>query len=226
MTIKVQISVWSDIACPWCFVGKANLEVAIRELAVVDPDLQPDVRWRAFELDPRPREPSTQSYVERLSAKYQRSVEEAQQMIDNMTQAIADAGGHANFANVIAANTFDAHRLIQWAGETDRSGKTDNAQFRLTDALMRGYLGDGTNLGSHDDMLGIVESVGLDRPAALKVLTSGSFADAVRDDERTAEQYGIRGVPFFVIGGYGLSGAQPSETLVEAMLRVRADGDD
>ena len=226
MTMTVPISVWSDIACPWCFVGKANLEAAIRELAAVDPDLQPDIRWRAFELDPRPREPSTQSYVERLAAKYQRSVEEAQQMIDNMTQAIADAGGHADFAKVIAANTFDAHRLIQWAGETDRSGETDNAQFRLSDAFMRGYLGNGVNLGSHDDMLGVVESAGLDRSAAQEVLTSGSFADAVREDERTAEEYGIRGVPFFVIGGYGLSGAQPGATLVEAIQKVRAEGGD
>ena len=226
MTTKLPISVWSDIACPWCFVGKMNLEAAIREMKAVEPDLQLDIRWRAFELDPRPREPSTESYVERLATKYQRSIDEAQQMIDSMTQAIVEAGGHADFAIVIAANTFDAHRLIQWAGETNGSGEADSAQFRLTDALMRGYLGHGVNLGSHDDMLDVAESAGLDRSAAQDVLTSGKFADAVREDERTAEQHGIRGVPFFVIGSYGLSGAQPSTTLVEAMQQARADGYD
>ena len=143
-------------------------------------------------------------------------------MIDNMTQAISEAGGHADFAKVIAANTFDAHRLIQWAGETDRSGDTDNAQFRLTDAFMRGYLGNGINLGRHTDLLDVVEATGLNRSAAENVLTSDQFVDAVRDDERTAEQHGIRGVPFFVIGEYGLSGAQPSATLVRAMQQVRA----
>lgn len=222
MTMKTPISVWSDIACPWCFVGKANLDAAIGELAKIAPKLQPAVRWRAFELDPRQREPSTQSYVDRLAAKYQRSVEEAQQMIDSMTQAIADAGGHADFAKVIGANTFDAHRLIQWAGETDKISTTNSPQTRLTDAFMRGYLGNGINLGRHDDMLDVVESVGLDRSAAQQVLTSNKFADVVRGDEQTAAQHGIRGVPFFVIGNYGLSGAQPSATLVEAMQQVRA----
>lgn len=226
MTTAIPISVWSDIACPWCFVGKANLEAAIRELATAAPDLRTHVRWRAFELDPRSREPSTASYVERLAGKYQRSVEEAQEMIDTMTQAIAAAGGYADFAKVIVANTFDAHRLIQWAGETDKSGETDGAPFRLTDAFMRGYLGDGVDLGRHDDMLGVVESAGLDRKAAQRVLSSDEFADAVREDERTAGQHGIRGVPFFVIGNYGLSGAQPSATLVEAIQQVRADGND
>ena len=103
-----------------------------------------------------------QNYVERLAAKYQRSVEEAQQMIDNMTAAISDAGGNADFGKVIAANTFDAHRLIQWVGETDRASEAGDAQHQLTDAFMRGYLGDGINLGRKEDLLGVVESVGGD----------------------------------------------------------------
>jgi predicted DsbA family dithiol-disulfide isomerase len=218
----IPIEIWSDIACPWCFVGKANLDTAIRELTDEVPELQFSIRWRAFELDPRPREPSTQNYVERLAAKYQRSVEEAQQMIDNMTAAISDAGGNADFGKVIAANTFDAHRLIQWVGETDRASEAGDAQHQLTDAFMRGYLGDGINLGREEDLLGVVESVGLDQSAAQEVLASKQFADVVREDEQMAEQQGIRGVPFFVIGGYGLSGAQPSSTLAAAMQQARS----
>lgn len=222
----VNISIWSDIACPWCFVGKANLDAAVQQLAVDDPKVALQIRWRAFELDPRPREPSTQNYVERLAAKYQRSVADAQEMIDTMTQAISDAGGFADFGKVIAANTFNAHRLIQWAGDTDQHRRTNSAQHRLKGAFMRGYLGHGVNLGKEDDLLGVVESVELDRAAAGDVLSSDKFADTVRADEATAEQHGIRGVPFFVIGDYGLSGAQPSARLIEAIRSsVAADPD-
>ncbi len=219
----IPVSVWSDIACPWCFVGKAHLETAIRQLATETPDLQLQVSWRAFELDPRPREPSTQNYAERLAAKYQRSVDQAQEMLDTMTRAIGDVGGRADFSKVIVANTFNAHRLIQWAGDTDRVGATCNAQHRLTDAFMRGYLGDGLNLGKDEEMLLVVAALGLSRAAAADVLTSQRYADVVRADEQAAEQHSIRGVPFFVIGGYGLSGAQPSEALIEVIRQAQSD---
>jgi predicted DsbA family dithiol-disulfide isomerase len=219
----VPVSIWSDIACPWCFVGKAHLDAAIKQIALETPTVELQVRWRAFELDPRPREPSTQNYAERLAAKYQRSVEQAQEMLDTMTQAIADVGGHADFSKVIAANTFKAHQLIQWAGDTDQRGETSDAQHRLTDAFKRGYLGNGLNLGEDDEMLNVVAELGLDRSAAKDALSSECFADAVRDDELAAEQNGIRGVPFFVIGSYGLSGAQPASALIEAVRKVQSD---
>ena len=220
--MNVPIFVWSDIACPWCFVGKAHLETAMQHVVLADPDVQFEVRWKAFELDPRPREPSPLSYAERLAAKYQRSVEQAQQMIDTMTNGIADAGGHADFSKIIAANTFDAHRLIQWAGELDRKGDTVNAQHRLTDAFMRGYLGEGLDLSRHEDMLKVVADLGLGRSAAADVLTSQRFADVVRADEQEAEQHNIRGVPFFVIGNIGLSGAQPAEALIDAIRQAES----
>ena len=220
--MTIPVSIWSDIACPWCFVGKANLEAAIRQLAKQAPAVRLEISWRAFELDPRPREPSTQNYAERLAAKYQRSVEQAQEMIDTMTQAISNAGGHADFGKIIAANTFNAHRLIQWAGETDRDGETDNAQHRLTDAFMRGYLGNGLNLANDEEMVEVVAALGLNRDTAMDVLTTQRFADAVRADEQAAEQHGIRGVPFFVIDGYGLSGAQPSDALIEVIQNAQS----
>ncbi len=219
----IPVFIWSDIACPWCFVGKTRLDAAIRQIATESPGLRLQVRWRAFELDPRPREPSTKSYAERLAAKYQRTVEQAQEMIEAMTRAIADAGGRADFAKVIAANTFNAHRLIQWAGDTDRVGQTSNAQHRLTDAFMRGYLGDGLNLGRDEEMLDVVSTLGLSRAAAADVLASQRYADAVRADEQAAQHHGIHGVPFFVIGGYGLSGAQPSDTLVDVIRQVQSE---
>lgn len=220
--VTVSISVWSDVICPWCFVGKAHLESAVRRIAEQSPEIELEVRWRAFEIDPHPSGPPTQRYAERLATKYHRSIEQAQEMIATTTEAIRDAGGHADFDKVIAASAFDAHRLIQWAGETDRSNVTVNAQHRLNDSLMRGYFGDGLDLSNDEEMLDVVATLGLDRAAAEDVLVSKRFADTVRDDERTAQQYGIQGVPFFVIGDYGLSGAQPSEALVELILKVQS----
>lgn len=221
--MNLPISIWSDIACPWCFVGKAHLETAVRQMAEQAPDLQLQVRWRAFELDPRPRAPSAQKYVERLAAKYQRTIEQAQEMLDTMTRAISAVGGHVDFSRVIAANTFNAHRLIQWAGATDRAGETHAAQHRLTDAFMRGYLGDGLNLADNEQMLQVVAARGLKREAAADVLASQRYADTVRADEQAAQQHGIHGVPFFVIGEYGVSGAQPSAVLIDAIRRAQTD---
>ncbi|MFK7887140.1 MAG: DsbA family oxidoreductase [Gammaproteobacteria bacterium] len=221
--MTIPISIWSDIACPWCFVGKANLDGALQELTADNADLKFQIRWRAFELDPTPREPSTQKYVDRLAAKYQRTTEQAQEMLDNMSQAIRAAGGEADFDTVIAANTFDAHRLIQWAGDLDRSGATEKAQHRLTEGFMRGYLGQGLNLADNNSMLKLVAALDLDDEAAAHVLASDRFADVVRADEQAAVQHGIRGVPFFVIGNYGLSGAQPSTALIEAVRQVQSD---
>ncbi len=219
----VPVSVWSDIACPWCFVGKAHLDAAIDELATKAPGVDVSVRWHAFELDPTPRAPSTENYVDRLARKYGRSAGEAQQMIDTMAARIRAAGGQADFERLVPANTFDAHRLIQWAGATDRDGVTERAQSQLTDAFMRGYLGDGLDLSSVAAMVALVEAIGLDHMAARAVLESEQLGDVVRADEQTAAEYGISGVPFFAIGRYGVSGAQPTTTLVEAILRAAAE---
>ncbi len=221
MTIPVQV--WSDIACPWCFVGKARLDKAIKMLIQEDPTIAVHVRWRAFELDPRPREPSTDTYAGRLAKKYGRSVAQAQQMLDTMTDAIHREGGECDFSKVVAANTFDAHRLIQWAGDTDDRGETSNAQHRIKEALMRGYLGRGLDLSSHPEMLALVSEVGLDAKRAREVLASDEFAETVRNDEAHAQQYSISGVPFFVIGRYGVSGAQEATTLVDALKQAHSE---
>ncbi|MDN3640344.1 DsbA family oxidoreductase [Simiduia curdlanivorans] len=217
----IDISVWSDIACPWCFVGKQRLAVAVDQLKAEG--IEVDIRWRAFELDPRPKEKDGAPYVERLAKKYGRSIAQAQEMLDTMAAAIQTAGGPCDFSRVQIANTFNAHRLIQWAGATDRAGETDGAQHRLTDGLMRGYLGEGLDLSSAQAMVDLVDSLGLDAPRAAGVLSSDDFADAVRQDEQLAQQYGISGVPFFVIGRYGVSGAQESSTLMQAIRDVHRE---
>ncbi|MEM7277907.1 MAG: DsbA family oxidoreductase [Pseudomonadota bacterium] len=222
MTESLNISVWSDIACPWCFVGKARLDSALEEFKSAPDAPTVSVNWRAFELDPRPREASTVAYAKRLASKYNRSLAEAQQMLDTMTAAIQSEGGEANFDTVIAANTFNAHRLIQWAGTDDVQRSQPDAQHLLTDALMRGYLGHGLNLSVDAEMLAIVTAVGLDEARARLILEGEEFGGKVRADEQEAHSHGISGVPFFVIGQYGVSGAQESETLLQVMKDASA----
>ncbi|UTA46709.1 DsbA family oxidoreductase [Simiduia sp. 21SJ11W-1] len=225
--MTISVSIWSDIACPWCFVGKQRFERAAAEFARQhgggEASDQVTINWRAFELDPRPRSPDSRPYAERLAQKYGRSVADAQQMIDTMATNIAREGGQADFNRIVVANTFDAHRLIQWAATLDAEGATDSAQHRLTDAFMRGYLGEGLDLSSQAQMLAVVEAAGLDQAAAQAVLAGDDFADKVREDEALAQHYGISGVPFFVIGRYGISGAQESAQLLEVLNTVRAE---
>ncbi|BFM12220.1 protein disulfide isomerase FrnE [Simiduia litorea] len=219
--MNIAIEIWSDIACPWCFVGKQRLAVAVNQLKQEGIDV--DIRWRAFELDPRPKEKDGAPYVERLAKKYGRSIVQAQEMLDTMAGAIKAAGGPCDFNRVQIANTFDAHRLIQWAGSTDRAGETDGAQHKLTDGLMRGYLGEGLDLSSTKAMVELVQNLGMDAHKAATILSGDDFADAVRQDEQLAQQYGISGVPFFVIGRYGVSGAQEANTLMQAIRDVHGE---
>lgn len=224
--MSIAISIWSDIACPWCFVGKQRLEQALQTFSAQAGAPQVSIRWRAFELDPSQRSASDAPYAERLATKYGTSVEKAQQMIDNMTAAIHDAGGPCDFNKIKVGNTFAAHQLIQWAGSTDTEAKTSGAQHQLTDALMRGYLGEGLDIDSRPALLKVVANLGLDAVAAAAVLETNAFADAVRGDEQEAQHHGISGVPFFVIGRYGVSGAQEAHTLVDVLNTALAEQQD
>ena len=219
----LDVSIWSDIACPWCFVGKQRLEQALAHYAGEPNALPVQLRWRAFELDPRPRVPDNRPYAERLAIKYGRTLTQSQQMIDTMAAAICAEGGDVEFDQICVANTFNAHRLIQWAGSLDRSGVSLGVQQKLTDALMRAYLGRGLNPDDTGQLLKVVRTLGLDELAAGKVLSGDEFAREVRNDEEMAQQYGITGVPFFMIGRYGTPGAQDPVTLLDLLKQAAAD---
>ncbi|MBB3167893.1 DsbA family oxidoreductase [Simiduia aestuariiviva] len=217
--MTVEISVWSDIACPWCFVGKQRLDRALTLFSETS-DVPVAIRWRSFELNPRPQAVDDRPYAERLAQKYGRSVTEAEQMIATMANTIAAEGGTADFGSIVVANTFDAHRLLHWAATIESQDAQVNAQYRLNDALMRAYLGSGLNVSDHEALLNLVGQLGLDVGAARSALSQNRFAQAVRDDEQLAQHYGISGVPFFVIGKYGMSGAQEADQLLAVLNRV------
>ena len=209
--LALPIEIWSDIACPWCWVGKRHLEAARARFP------HPvEVVWRSFELDPRaPRsaDPSI-DYVERLARKYRTTREAAQGMIDRMTHVGAADGLDFRFDRARPGNTFDAHRLLSWAAG---HGKQD----ALKERLFLAYMHEGRSVADHDELVALAADVGLSPDEARAVLAEGRHADEVRADEALAAELGITGVPFFVLDGrYAISGAQPAELLLQAMQRA------
>lgn len=207
---KLRVDVWSDVACPWCYVGKRRLE---RALAGFEHEADVEVVWRAFELDPEaPRvRDDGMGQAERLAKKYRRSVAEAEGMIANMTRTAAADGLEMRFDQVQSGNTFDAHRVIHLAAER---GKQDAMKERL----MRAYFTEGRAVGEAETLVALGQEVGLEEAEVKEVLASAAYAEDVRGEEMLARELGITGVPFFVLGGrLGVSGAQPAEVLLGAL---------
>ncbi len=206
----LRVDVWSDLACPWCYVGKKHLEQALAQFPHRD---EVEVTYRSFELDPAaprtPKDPSV-THAERLARKYRMPVAEAQGRILSLTALGKTEGIDFQFDKVSPTNTFDAHRLLQFAGA---HGK----RLELKDRLLRAYFSEGAALGDHEVLVRLGAEVGLDAEAVREMLASGAFSAEVRGDEAQAQEYGISGVPFFVLGRYGVSGAQPAEVLLKAL---------
>ena len=212
----IEVEIWSDIACPWCYVGKRRFERALERF-----ELGRDVvvAWRAFELDPdapRAKDPGP-TYAERLASKYRTSVAHAQTMVDTMTAAAAAEGLDFRFDLVSPGNTFDAHRLQHFAAER---GRGDAAKERL----LRAYMTEGVAIGDRGSLASLAGELGLDAAEAAAMLESDLFVREVRADEDEAQRRGIRGVPFFLVAGrYAVSGAQSPEVLLSAMERAAAE---
>lgn len=213
----LAIEIWSDIACPWCYIGKRRFEAAVRATEKAGPVA---VTWRAFELDPSaPKSyPDRPGHNERLARKYGVSLDEAERMVLRVVNLGKPEGIDFDFEALKGGNTFDGHRLLAFARE---SGKQD----ALKERLLRAYFSEGARLSDPTTLAGLVRDVGLDAEAALAVLASDQYTDEVRRDEATAAQLGIRGVPFFKIGRYGVSGAQPVELLSQVLLKAREELD-
>jgi len=209
---KLGVDVWSDIACPWCYIGKRRLESALDRFPHRD-DVQ--VIWHAFELDPSaPRERDRSvSYAQRLASKYGSSVAQAESRIARVVQIAAGEGLAFHFDRARSGNTFDAHRVIHMAR---RSGVQDAVKERL----LRGYMTEGEPIGDPETLARLAGEAGLDPDRVRAALAGDAYAADVRRDEQEAAALGIDGVPFFVFGGrYGVSGAQPADLLLQALTR-------
>lgn len=210
---KLRVDIWSDIACPWCYVGKRRLEAALARFAHRD---QVEVVWHAFELDPaapRVRDEKT-SYAERLAKKYGTETARAEEMIRTMTETAARDGLDFRFDRVRAGNTFDAHRVIHLAHER-------GVQDAVKERMLAAYMTEGEAIGETATLVRLGAQAGLDADEVAGVLATDAHAADVRDDEANARELGITGVPFFVFGGkYAVSGAQSAEVLLGALERA------
>ncbi len=208
----LRVEIWSDVVCPWCYVGKRRVETALQAY-----DGEVDVRWRSFELDPQAPPVRELPAAEHLAAKYGMSVEDARALNAQMTELAAGEGLEYHLDRTRGGNTFDAHRLIQL-------GAARGVQDAVKERLMRGYFTEGEPVSDHETLVRLGADAGLDPAEARATLESDAYADDVRGDELLAQRMGIQGVPYFVLDRrFGVSGAQPAEVLLQAFERARQE---
>lgn len=203
----MEIEIYADVVCPWCYIGKRRLEQALESH-----DGEVTVRYRPFQLDPSPV-PEPRPLVEAMAAKFG-GPDRARQMFGHVTEVAAGAGLKLDFDRAVAANTFDAHRLVSWATDRGRAAET-------VDALYRAHFTGGVDVGSREALAALAGEVGLDQAEARRFLDSDERVDELSAELATARQIGVTSVPTFVLAGrYAITGAQEPETLLAALAEV------
>ncbi len=211
----MHVEIWSDIACPWCYVGKRRFETA---LAAFERRDEVRVTWRSFELDPHAPRERVEDGATHLAEKYGTSREQALTMQRSMTEVAAGEGLDFRFDLARGGSTFGAHRLLHLAAEHER-------QAELKERLLRAYLTEGEAIGDPAALARLAAEVGLPDDEVHETLASDRYAAAVREDERTAAALGTSAVPFFAVDrAVAASGAQPPELLLELLRRGAPDG--
>ncbi len=211
----MKVEIWSDVVCPWCYIGKRRFEAALDRFAHRD---EIEVEWKSFELDPGARSASPDEdgpdYADRLAKKYSTTRAGAQEMLDSMTLAAATEGIDLRFDLAVRANTFDAHQVIHLAAAR-------GIQDQVKERLLRAYFTEGEPVGDHAALVRLAVDAGLDATEVEQMLEGRTYAEAVRADEAEAGALGISGVPFFVVDRrYGVSGAQPADQLLQVLERA------
>lgn len=210
---RLSVDVWSDVACPWCYVGKRRLEAALAEFPHAS---QVDVTWHAFELDPSApaTQPADVTLAKLLSKKYGMSPQEAERMMASTADVGKADGLDLRFDKVRSGNTSDAHRLIRLAKQHGKQGE-------MKERLFRAYFTEGAAVGEHGVLQKLGEELGLPAQEVTDMLASDQYVAEVRADEDDAAAAGIRGVPFYVFGHkYAVSGAQPKELFLSALAKA------
>ena len=210
----MRVDMWSDIVCPFCWLGRRRLEAAAQAEGVAL-----DLHWRAYELDPDRKETREPGLVKAIAKKYGLSLEDSRAGQERLADAFAQMGGVYDFEGARRANSFDGHRLTRLAAE---AGRADAMQA----ALMRAYFSEGEDIADHATLTRLADEAGLDADDVAGLLGSTLYGDDVRRDEAIAiHQLGVQGVPFFVFEGkLGVAGAQPVETFREIFRDLKAQG--
>ena len=209
MSTPIKVDVWSDIACPWCFIGKRKFEAGVAQFGG-----DVEVEYHSFELSPDTPvdfEGSEQDYLVTRGFPLDR----IDGMLDRVTGIAESVGLHYDYDALQHTNTVLAHQLIHYAKAHDR-------QLEMTERLLAAYFEQGRHVGRIDDLADLAAELGFDRDDVVRSLSANEYLEAVRADQELATEYGIQGVPFFVIDGkYGVSGAQDASTFANVLTQVR-----
>jgi predicted DsbA family dithiol-disulfide isomerase len=212
VTDAVKIDIWSDVACPWCYIGKRKFEEGARRAGV-----PVEVEYHSFQLSPDTPVDFAGSTTDYLAERKGLAGDQVRAMLQQVTQVAAAVDLHYDFDRVIHTNTVLAHELLHAA-------KAQGRQLEAVEAVFRAYFQEGRHVGRVDDLVVIAGEVGLDTGAVRSALESHDHLGAVHADEAQAAAYGIQGVPFFVIDGrYGVSGAQDPDVFAGALTQVAAE---
>ena len=185
----MRVEIWSDVVCPWCYIGKRRFEAALAQFEHAG---DVEVTWRSFELDPNAPPVQTEPHAERLARKYGVSLQQVEAMDARLVGEAKKEGLDFRLAESKGGNTFDAHRLIHFAGESGRAGE-------MKERLMKAYFTEGVAIGERGELVRLAVEVGFDEADVKGMLSSDQFANEVRADEARARAFGISGVPFFAI---------------------------
>lgn len=212
----MEVEIWADIVCPWCYLGKRQFEQALESFDHRD---KVQVVFRSFELDPAAPRDVTTPTVEMLAQKYGTSPEQARQAQREMEQRATAAGLTFRMDSLRSGNTRDAHRLLHLAKATDRQGE-------LMERLQRAYFTEQDSIFDHATLTRLAVEAGLDQAEVAEVLASDRYRDHVETDEAMARSLRVTGVPLFVVDRrYGISGAQPAETITGVLERAWSEAD-
>jgi protein disulfide-isomerase len=216
MENNLKIQIWSDVMCPYCYIGKRRIENALEKFEHKE---NVEIEWKSFELDANFPQQSNENIVDHLAKKYQKDTTWAKEMMDNMTQNAKNSGLDFHFEKAILANSHNAHRLLHLA-------KNHNLGDALKEQLLKAYLTDGKNVNDFETLSLLGQQVGLNKEETETVLNSDTFSKEVKQDIATAREIGVQGVPFFVFDNkYAISGAQPVETFTQTLEKAWQEGE-
>lgn len=206
----MKVEIWSDVMCPFCYIGKRHFEKAMEKLPFKN---EVEVEWKSFQLNPDYHNTNNEDIYSYLANAKGMSLEQAKQMTGQVGEMAENVGLNLNFATNVPANSFDAHRFIHFA-------KSKGLQDEAEEALFNAYFVGAKDIAQQETLISIAEDLGLDKTETFKVLQGDDFAEAVRYDVYESQQLGIKGVPYFVIDRkYALSGAQPIEAFKQAITQ-------
>jgi predicted DsbA family dithiol-disulfide isomerase len=207
----MQVQIWSDVVCPYCYIGKREFEKALAQFPHRD---QVSVEWKSFELDRQAAVDCPDDMYDHLAKKYGRTREQAREMVAGVVERARSVGLNYDMDHAVITNSFDAHRLIQFA---KTKGRGDAAEERL----FKAFFVLGEHIGDKAVLQRIAGEIGLNGEEVREMLTGDHFTEAVEADEYEAQQIGVRGVPFFVLDNrYAVTGAQSSEHFLGALMQA------